>query len=656
MCGICGILHLSPKPDQPAPDAALLRRMSASLAHRGPDGEGYHHAARIGLGFRRLAIIDLHSGDQPIYSEDRQVVTVFNGEIYNYRALRQELQAAGHVFCSQTDTEVLVHGYEAWGLGLLSRLRGMYAFALWDARQERLLLVRDRQGQKPLYYAQVGESLYFASEIKALLQEDRLQPRLNQDALPEYLTLGYTLPPNTLFAGIHKLAPGSYLLIEKDGHIHSEDYWQPHFDTRPPQDAPSALRAMLEAVVDMQMMSDVPLGSFLSGGIDSTIITGLAAQRMEQPINSFTVGFDYAAGSAADQKFNVDLYYARQAAAAIGSQHHEIVLPEAPLLAALLPQLVYALDEPVAEVASVQTAFVAALARSSGIPVLLSGDGSDEIFAGYNFFQQDMRVSQFRRWTPARLRPFLETVAGHLPSRYSRLHKLAAKALPDNPAARFLSWEAYTPALAVPALLRDGAHAQARLQALQQKLNQALLDSKAPTMTDAVGYGKQRWWLPEDSNMRMDKIAMWMSVEARSPFQDHLLVALALGLPLRQRIGKRVLKSAAADLLPRAILQRPKWGFMPPTSGWLRTALRPLLQQYLSPERLEASGLNPAPITALLEAHLSGQGYHMLPLWSLLVLQLWHALYIDRSLSLPSRWSAEEVAALGLVNHLSPTA
>jgi len=639
MCGICGIFTRNPAP----PNRDTLQKMTAAIAHRGPDSDGFHLAENIGLGFRRLAIIDLNTGDQPIYSENRRIVTVYNGEIYNYRALRAALQAAGHHFATQTDTEVLVHGYEEWGVGLVERLRGMYAFALWDADARQLLLVRDRLGQKPLYYARFDDQFLFASEIKALLQHPATPRQVNQEALPEYLALGYVLPPNTLFAGVHKLAPGSLLTINAEGQTQTRRYWQPSIT---PQKAPypdqrDQLRQKLNEAVAIRMMSDVPLGTFLSGGVDSTTITALTGKFTGAAVRSFTVGFAFQAGSIGDRKYNTDLHHARAAAQTLGCQHHAIILQHAGILPALLPQLVYALDEPIADTAIIQTVFVAALARAQGVPVLLSGDGADETLGGYPFFQQAQRVQQYRRFLPTHLfNPLL---------RRTPLHKLAEKAAITHLGEQYLSWDANFSATQIRALLRDPNLAQNGSAALNQKIAALLADLPTHSLPERLGYAKLCLWLGEDSNMRYDKMAMWMSIEARSPFEDHEFVNLALGVPLRYKLqhgGKGILKDAVRDLLPPAVLTRPKWGFNAPVAEWLRDTLRPLVDEYLSTERLHASGFDPAPVRAMVAAHMEREGYFLNEIWNLLLFQLWHAIYIDQTLTPEARWSAQDLYRL----------
>jgi asparagine synthase (glutamine-hydrolysing) len=499
-----------------------------------------------------------------------------------------------------------------------------------------------------LYYARWDGSFIFASEVKAILQHPSARRALNAEVLPEYLALGYVLPPYTLFDGIHKLAPGHLLMSDESD---QRAYWQPNaqIDTSiSRQDAAQQTRMRLEAAVEMRMMSDVPLGTFLSGGVDSTTITALTGKFTGQAVKSFTVGFDFPADSYGDQKFNVDLHHARAAADALGCQHRAIVIRHDDLLRKLLPQLVFALDEPIADPAIMQTIFVTALARASGVPVLLSGDGADEIFGGYPFFRQANRVQQYKSLVPATLRRgLIDPLAGRLP--VDAIQKLVEKSKLPSAAHHFLTWEANHPLNSIASLLKDSELAQRGSVSLHKKLSAILAPADSARIAEQVGYARLRMWLAENSNTRFDKMSMWMSVEARSPFQDHELVDFALGIPLRHKLpqdGKAVLKDAVADLLPPGIITRKKWGFTPPMSDWLRGPLRPLVDEHLSPGRLAATGLNPDVIQPMVADHMARRGYHLHEIWNVLMLQLWHAIYIDESLAVEGRWSAEELTAM----------
>lgn len=632
MCGIYGQFRPA------GADLALIEQMGHLLAHRGPDGMGTYARGPLAFGAGRLAIIDLAAGVMPIFNEDGRVAVVFNGEIYNYRELRDELQAAGHQFSTATDTEVIVHGYEAWGDSVVERLRGMFAFAVWDDQRERLLLARDRLGEKPLYYAPLGGGeVLFASEIKALLLHPRLARAVNPDALLCYLLLGYVAPPNTMFAGVYKLAPGERLVIDRESCAVSR-YWTPVMqadgDTGGYEAAVQAVRAMVEHCVEMRMMSDVSIGVFLSGGVDSTAVAALVARRMDQPLKSFTVGFQMEPGTRGDDKFNVDLRYARLAADHLGTDHHEITVREEQL-ADVFTQLVYSMDEPVAQPSIIQTAYVAALARSEGVPVLLSGDASDELFAGYPSYRADRLLERYL-WIPRLLRESMLTpLLERLPFEQGRT--LAYKSRRSEPVLRYLQWQRMFEHDALP--LADPVMAGRAYDVVAGILSPLLSAPRTRHFADRIAFTSLNTWIAEDSNMRVDKMTMAMSVEARAPFEDHHLVDLALRLPLAYKLRagdfKRVLKDAVRDLVPDPILNRPKWGFIPPSSDWLRTRLRPLVETHLSPERLAVSGLfDPVRARQVVDDHLTKRRYGLWQVWPLLVFQLWYALYIDQSLTL----------------------
>ncbi len=645
MCGIFG--HLRPD----GADADLIEHMARRLAHRGPDGYGTAQLGALALGATRLSIIDLAAGVQPIFSENRRVAVVFNGEIYNHKALRADLEQDGHHFATQTDTEVIVHGYEAWGDGVLDRLRGMFALGIWDEANERLLLARDRTGEKPLYYASLSDGeLVFASEIKALFAHPGLTPKVNHAALPHFLILGYVPPPETMFAGIFKLAPGEKLIAER-GRLDKTLYWQARIsalDPPPYAEAVKQVRAAVMEAVEIEMMSDVPIGAFLSGGIDSTIVVALMQRLSRQPVQTFTVGFDMPPGSKNDQKFNVDARYAALVAERFKTHHHTITIRQDEHLAALLPHLVYAMDEPISIPTMIQTAYVSALARRSGVPVMLGGDAGDELFLGYSHYRMDRLLERYRS-IPTLVRaniltPFLE----HLPSaRFDNLRKLAQKSRLTDPADRYLTWTRIIDGERLPELL---AGANGGLESVRAVLRPMLAMPQARHFAQRAAYLELRLPMAENINMRVDKMSMAMSVESRSPLQDYRLVELALRLPLEYKLRrgdfKTVLKDAFADLIPAEVLARPKWGFTPPASDWLRTGLRPLVETVLAPERVAAVGVfRPDTLSRLTHAHIVERKYELWSIWSALIFHLWYALYIDRSLTLDHTLSPDDLVS-----------
>ena len=640
MCGIYG--HFS----RERADIALVEAMGAHLTHRGPDGQGMYCDERLAFGATRLAIIDLSAPSGAIFNEDRTVAVVFNGEIYNYRALRAELERLGHRFATRTDTEVLVHGYEEWRIQLLERLRGMFAFAVWDGAQ--LLLARDRLGEKPLYYAQWSGDFYFASELKALLRSPKAARQLDRQALLCYMTLGYAPPPLTPFEDIHKLGAGEYLTVTAQG-ARKGRYWQARMDDAERRPMPYAeavrrVRSALEEAVANCLISDVPVGIFLSGGLDSSITTALAARQLGAQLHTFTVGYDFPAGSKDDLKFNVDARYAALLAEQLSTQHHEIRIAQG-RLAELLPRLVYSAEEPLGQPAIIQVAHVAALARQCGVPVLLSGEASDELFFGYDYYRSDYRLAQYLK-LPAPLRQrLLNPLFERLPERFKALHNLARRAQLSDPIARYLTWTQLTSAERYSGLLRDaqgdGALYQQMLAAL---IAPWLMAPRVAAFTARIPYADLNLNVPEGINMRLDKLSMALGIEARSPFEDRALAELALSLPLGYKLGARrtkiVLRDAARDLLPEPILKRPKWGFFAPISKWLRSALRPLVERFLAPENVAAVGIfKPEAVQEVIEAHYAERRYEMWTLWSLLTFHIWRALHVSGTLALPERLS-----------------
>lgn len=646
MCGIFG--HYAAEGANPS----LVEQMARCLAHRGPDGYGTYTSGngQLAFGAGRLAIIDLSAGVMPLFNEDRSVSVAYNGEIYNYRTLRRELEQHGHIFQTGTDTEVIVHGYEQWGTDVVTRLRGMFALCVWDENANRLLLARDRAGEKPLYYTQRNGQFLFASEIKALLLHPDVHPTVDENALLHYLAVGYAPPPLTMFAGVAKLAPGEMMHVDADG-VRVTRYWAPHMDTRhtdmPYDEAVRAVRDKLTEAVEMRLMSDVPIGAFLSGGVDSTAVVALMGRALGKPVETFTVGFNFADDPTNDAKFNVDRRYGAQAAAWLGSNHHEITVRQDNALTEAFPYLVAAMDEPIAQHAIVQTAYVSALARQHGVPVLLTGDAADELFLGYNHYRADQKLAQYLR-LPRLLRTgLLDPLLSRAP--HNGLRKLAHKSTHDaQDARRYLAWMRVTGIDDLPALLTNAQTANRAGDVVLPSLAEVLSVPQTHHFADRISYASLRRWVAEDSNMRVDKMSMLMSVEARAPFQDHELVELAFRLPLAYKLRagdfKRVLKDAVRDIVPADVLQRPKWGFAPPSSKWLRGALKPLVDQYLSPEYVEAVGLfQHQTVSRLIDEHMAQRGYHLWTLYPLLVFHIWHAAYVDESLTLADKMTPQRL-------------
>jgi len=627
MCGIYGILALDGTRRH---DTAVLARMGDAIVHRGPDDSGAISDAELLLGMRRLSIIDVAGGHQPISSEDGQVVVVCNGEIYNFRQLRRELEAAGHRFATHSDSEVAVHAYEQHGDAFLDKLDGMFGLALWDRRRRRLIVARDAIGIKPIYYRLDGRELMFASEAKALLAVPGVPTRLDQAALAQYLSVGYVAAPNAIFEGMSKLEPGTALIAE-DGQVRKHRYYRlpAQIDgSRSEQQWVEAVRAEIERSVSDQMVSDVPIGAFLSGGIDSSAVVAFMSRHSSQPVKTYSIGFQ---GSTGAQLYN-ELPYARQVAEQFGTDHHEIVVQ--PDVATLLPDLIWHMDEPISDAAFITTYLVSKFARQD-VTVILSGVGGDELFGGYKRYLDEHYQSLYRR-IPGPIRSgLMAPLAQLLPSdRHSpllnklRLAKafIAADSLPFEERYRaymqvFDADERRAllkshPALFDDCIARGFADSQAK-EPLRQ-----LMD---------VDFATQ---LPDDLLMLTDKMSMAVSLECRVPLLDQRLVELAAGMPgsLKMRGGelKHVMKRALAGVLPDSILHREKRGFGAPMGAWLRVELAPVLRDVLSRESVTRRGLlDPDAVERTIREHEQQKADRTDHLLALINLEIWCRLYLD---------------------------
>ena len=626
MCGIHGIYQLDGAPVQ----AAHLTAMGNITQHRGPDDEGQHIDGDCGIAMRRLSIIDLAGGHQPISSADGSRVLVCNGEIYNFRELRTELQARGYVFKTGSDSEVLLHLYDAEGDDCVLRLNGMFDFALWDARRRRLLIGRDRLGVKPLYVMQDGHRLAFATEAKALLALSGARPSINRDAVPGYLQLGYVAAPQTLFEGIRKLPPATLLAVE-GGQVRQWRYWRlPQHVDRQANAAQwlERTRAHLERAVRMQMVSDVPIGAFLSGGVDSSAVVGYMARHSDQPIRTYAIGFE---GGEAEALYN-ELPYARRVSKLFGTHHREIVVK--PDVVGLLPRLLWHMDEPVADTAFITTYLVSEFARQD-VKVILSGVGGDELFGGYRRYLGGHYARHFNR-LPGPLRALVASVAARLPAdRHSGLlNKLrlakgfvaSAAMAPDDRYRSYLQLMA-PDTLSSLMLAPTGTSPDALSLAFggaghEDELNRLL----------AVDTETQ---LPDDLLMLTDKMSMAVSLECRVPLLDHELVEMAASMPsgLKTPGGqlKGLMKQSLADLLPSDILYRAKRGFGTPMGAWLKRELAPVLRGLLAPAVVRGRGLfDPVVVSQLVADHESNRIDGTDALLALMNLEIWSRLYLDQ--------------------------
>jgi asparagine synthase (glutamine-hydrolysing) len=630
MCGIVGIVESDlSRPVLPEE----LGRMVQMLVHRGPDDEGRVYRPGVGLGMRRLAIIDVATGQQPFGNETDEVQLVANGEIYNFQQLRNELRGRGHAIHTQSDIEVLVHAYEEWGVDFLTRVRGMFALALWDGRTKTLIAARDRAGEKPLYWTRTSRGLLLASEVKALLVRPEVARELDPEAVDQFLTYEYVVAPRTILKGVHKLPPGHYLTYH-DGEVTVRRYWdaanvQPRAWRE--EEAAEALREALRRATVGQMMADVPLGAFLSGGIDSSSIVAFMSEASRQPVNSFSIGFD-------DGTYN-ELPYAREVAALFGTNHRERTV--SPKLHELFDKLVVHLDEPFADVSLFPTYLVSQLAREH-VTVALSGDGGDELFGGYDAYEAQALATRFA-WMGDTLLPAAAAVAAALPpsgKKKGLVNKFKRFTLGATQAPRDLGhyrWMVY---------LSPFAKRRLYSASLRQALTRS--DVYAPVRDTLARYGhhdllnRQLYadlslYLADDILVKVDRMSMATSLETRAPFLDADVMELAFSMPgdlkVRDSAGrgltpamerKWILKRAMQGILPDRILTRKKEGFSIPMKNWLRRDLQPLMRTLLSPERVARRGLfEPLEVTRLVEDHVAGRENYAHTLFPLLVFERW---------------------------------
>jgi asparagine synthase (glutamine-hydrolysing) len=627
MCGIAGVLEYARRG---APSEAAIADMLAAIVHRGPDDQGVHVDGELGFGARRLSIIDLPGGHQPIANEDGTVVVAFNGEIYNYRALRERLLADGHTLRTEGDTEVLVHLYEEHGDDMVSRLRGMFGLAIWDARRRRLLVARDRLGIKPIYWSDDGDRLLFGSEIKAMLRHPTLGARLDPDALAAFMVHRFVPAPLTMFEGVDALRPGHLLTCDADG-VRVRRWWDLSFAPAEPvpseAQATARLREMLEDAVASHMISDVPYGAFLSGGVDSSTIVALMSRRLGRPVSTFAVGYE-GSGAAVSE-----LRYARMVADMYQTDHHEILIGADDFPRAA-EKVVWHLDQPLADDACIPNYMVSELARNH-VKMVLTGEGGDELFGGYARYAAELRVAPVSTRLPTSVRRRIR----RLSRRRSGLTRpsLAGYALSHRDDGARLAM--YTP-LMLP-------ETRARLSRDEMAIaagrhDPAALYSDHLRHTDASGrlhrmlYADTQHWLPDYLLLRGDKTSMAASLEARVPLLDHPLVEYAASLPADLKVHglrqsrKHLLREVAGELLPAPILSRSKKGFPVPIAAWLREGARDYCHDLLGPDAVRNRALfDPGAVATLLHEHDTCVADHGSLLWGLLSVELWHRLFID---------------------------
>ncbi|MFC4591549.1 asparagine synthase (glutamine-hydrolyzing) [Sphaerisporangium corydalis] len=621
MCAIAGAVC----PD--GVDPATVQDMCDTIAHRGPDGGGLHVEHSAVLGTRRLAVVDVAGGDQPVYSEDGRVVAVFNGEIYNFAELRAELLAKGHRLAASGDSECLVHLYEEHGDALVHRLRGMFAFALWDGRRRRLLLARDRVGKKPLYWGMRSGLLRFASELKALIGDPRWRGEVDPVALHHYLTFQYVPAPWSILQGIAKLPPGS-TLVWQDGHVRVDRYWRLDATPRPAapiEEEAERLRALLLEATRLRMVGERPIGAFLSGGVDSSAVVAAMARQSSRPIRTYCVGFDTA---AFDERA-----HAREVADLFGTDHSELLVSGAPL--EVFPALAWHFDEPFADSSAIPSLLVARMS-SRRVTVVLNGDGGDESFGGYRRYVLLRQAARLRM--PSMAAPMLGAAGRGLRAR-SRPGSALRKAAWGMELAGLSTTDRYTRLMSYftgeqkRRIYTKGQRDRVAGVSSGAIVERAFAESSAGCDLTRVMDVDVNTYLPGDLLVKADISTMACSIEARSPFLDHVLMEWAAGLPgelkIRDGTTKYLLKRAVADWLPAHLLRRQKMGFGVPLASWLRTGLRPLAHDLLTDATARDRGIfGPRAVARLLAEHAGGRD-HSDRIWTLLQFELWHRTHLS---------------------------
>ena len=625
MCGIAGFVD---SPDVHSPlgaDAAraLIHEMCRVIRHRGPDDEGVLTEPGVAIGMRRLSIIDVSTGHQPIHNEDGSISIVFNGEIYNFQALRSELESRGHRFSTGTDTEAIVHAYEEWGIDAIGKLRGMFGLALWDRRTRAMLVARDRVGIKPMHYAVAGGRLYFGSEIKSLLCAPDLPRDVNSDALDHYLSFLYAPRDASFFARIRKLPPG-HVLTWREGRLTTAPYWRPgavESFAGTEADAADELKRVLMDAVRLHLISDVPLGAFLSGGIDSSLVVALMSRVSGRRVKTFSIGFD--------QPQYDELQYARQVAEHYDTDHHEeVVTPDG---VAILDTLVSHFDEPFGDPSAIPTWYVSRLAAKH-VTVTLSGDGGDELFGGYDRYVQDPRVAAIDRYTPPAVRRAAGLVSSRLP--YGAKGKRFLRHIAESERGRYLDAVGFFTADDKAGMYSSGLRRQ--LSGIDPEHRAiAVFDrySGLPWASQMMRFDIETY-LPEDILTKVDRTSMAHSIESRVPLLDNDVLDFALALPAAMKIRngrrKHVLKEVASQFLPAGLIDRRKQGFGVPLDVWFRGSLRELFADtLLSPRALQRGYFEPAFVRRVVHEHVSGVRDHAFRLWQLVVLERWHQQYVD---------------------------
>ncbi|MDH5174004.1 MAG: asparagine synthase (glutamine-hydrolyzing) [Elusimicrobiota bacterium] len=638
MCGICGIVNFDKEGHI---DGEILKKMCDVLEHRGPDDEGYFigtadngQPAGIGLGIKRLAIIDLETGHQPIRNEDGKIWIVYNGEIYNFPELRAETERKGHKYYTKSDTETIIHLYEDYGANCVKYLRGMFAFGLWDGHKEQLLLARDRLGQKPLVYTVHQGNLIFASEIKSILQYPGLKCQVDMDALHYYLTYQFVPSPLTMFEGINKLPPASTLLCDRKGNIKLQRYWQLNYNNKLKLDEKEYSRRILDLLEEstkMRLISDVPLGAFLSGGLDSSTVVGMMSRLVDKPVKTFSVGFE--------EKSFTELKYARLVADYFHTEHFEFMVK--PNVIEILPRLIWHYNEPFADPSAIPTYYIAR-ETARYVKVALNGDGGDENFAGYDRYKANKLSSYYGKLPEFIREVIIRRLVRNLPESTKRKDlirrlKQFIQASSFSPERRNAKWHSFFDDDMKQSLYREEMRDRFRNFDTFGYMADITSQSNGEDFLDKILYTDMMTYLPDNLLVKMDIATMANSLETRSPFLDHKLIEFTAQIPAHLKLkgftSKYILKKALRDLLPREILHRGKMGFGLPIGEWFRQELKGYVREILLHKRcIDRGYFEKETVQQLLEEHISGKVDHGYRLWILLNLELWHQMFIDGDL------------------------
>ena len=635
MCGICGVYNLSGQPVDPT----LVFRMTAILRHRGPDDQGLYVDGPIALGMARLAIVDLSpAAYQPMSNEDGSVWIIYNGETYNHRELRKELEVKCHHYRSNSDSESVLHAYEEYGEGCLQHLRGMYAFAIWDAPQRKLFLAVDRLGIKPLYYCQISDVFLFASELKAILQHPAVRREIDFLSLDEYLRYCYIPAPRTIFKGIQRLSPGHFLTVQ-DGQAKIRQYWDLRFmpnQHRSEKEWIEETHELLRQCVQDELESDVPLGALFSGGIDSSAIVAFMSQASPRPVQTFTIGFNTPRQNYGHYD---ETAYARIVAQRFGCDHHEFRVE--PKVLDMLPKMIWHFDEPFANVTAIPTWYLCQVARQY-VTVALAGAGGDEDFGGYPRYLAARFLPAYFA-LPSVLRDgLLKRLAHTIPQQadgYSILNRAKRFFLgaDTSPEPTYRNWVSFWPQGSLPTLYTLQVRQEISLQQTPTIVDALLAEASDEDLLNRIFYADLKTYLPDNLLTYSDRMASAHSLEMRVPFCDYRLVEFAAtipsGLKLKGFTLKYLLKKALDGLLPRQTLYRRKQGFSVPLGYWLKSELLPLAKAMLSTQKIEQRGyFNVSVVQGMLGDHLAGKADHSARLWALIIFELWHTLYLDQNI------------------------